>query len=168
MDFRMKSSSERGIPYHALADLRYEIRRFLHFSEQAARSAGIEPRQHQALLAIKGLPSGQVATVGCLAERLQIRPHTAVELASRLERKKLVRRSRNNADRRLVLLRLTPSGERLLWNLSQSHRAELSLAGPKLLHALETALKVARDFNGLEPASKRNRRSRRRKAFKCT
>lgn len=162
----MKNFSERGIPYQALADFRYEIRQFLHFSEQAARSAGIEPRQHQALLAIKGLPPGQDATVGRLAERLQIRPHTAVELASRLERKKLVRRSRNNADRRQVLLRLTPRGERLLWNLSQSHRAELSSAGPKLLHALEMALKLAGEFNGSEPASERNGRSRRRKAFK--
>jgi DNA-binding MarR family transcriptional regulator len=166
MGLRMKDSSERGIPYRALADFRYEIRRFLNFSEQAARAAGLKPRQHQALLAIKGLPTGQKATVGCLAERLQIRPHTAVELASRLERKKLIRRCRNNADRRQVLLQLTPGGERLLRCLSQTHRTELSSAGPKLLRALVTAVKLAGHVKGSAPAGWRNRPKRSKKSFK--
>ncbi|HYL68207.1 MAG TPA: MarR family winged helix-turn-helix transcriptional regulator [Candidatus Limnocylindria bacterium] len=155
----MKASSKRAIPYRALADFRYEIRRFLNFSEQAARAAGVEPQQHQALLAIKGLPLNREATVGHLAERLQIRPHTAVELAIRLERKKLIRRSRNSADRRQVFLRLTPRGERLLQNLSESHRAELSSAGPKLLCALETAVRLARNFRELSaPGTRKPRR----------
>jgi len=155
MYFKMKDSTERRIPYRALAELRYEIRRFLNFSAQAARAAGVEPQQHQALLAIKGLPPGREATVGFLAERLQVRPHTALELACRLERKKLVHRSRDNADRRQVLLRLTPRGERLLRNLSESHRAELASAGPKLLRALETGTKSAGDLRGSNTPSGR-------------
>src|ERR1700731_4491393 len=100
-----RPSRKRSIDYTALADFRYEIRRFLNFSETAARAAGIEPHQHQALLAIKGLPARQIATVGALAERLQIQHHSAVELTNRLESKGLIRRSRGQADRREVLLR---------------------------------------------------------------
>jgi DNA-binding MarR family transcriptional regulator len=161
----MKDTSERGIVYRALADFRYEIRRFLNFSERAARAAGVEPRQHQALLAIKGLPRGREATVGSLAERLQIRHHSAVELATRLERKKLIRRSRNNADRRQVLLHLTRRGERLLRNLSQSHRAELGSAGPKLLRALETAVRLAGNSRESNEAGAKKHRRRNRKTL---
>jgi len=132
--------SNRQIDYTALADFRYEIRRFLNFSERAARAAGIEPHQHQALLAIKGLRAGQAATVGVLAERLQVRHHTAVELTDRLEAKGLIRRLRGEADRREVLLELTLRGEKLLRELTLSHRAELQMAGPKLVAALECAI----------------------------
>src|ERR1700748_3682876 len=100
----MRQSKKRAIDYRSLADFRYEFRRFLNFSEQAAREAGIEPRQHQALLAIKGLIPNQKATVGALAERLQVQHHTAVELVNRLEKKELIRRSRNGVDRREGIL----------------------------------------------------------------
>ncbi|MGH9745745.1 MAG: MarR family transcriptional regulator [Candidatus Acidiferrales bacterium] len=139
----MASGAGQGIDYKALADFRYEIRRFLNFSEQAAREAGIEPHQHQALLALKGLPAGRAATVGVLAERLQIQHHSAVELVNRLERKRLIRRSRSGSDRREVLLWLTRRGERLLKDLTLSHRAELRSAGPTLLRALNAALAQA-------------------------
>lgn len=162
----MEDWSERDIPYLALADFRYEIRRFLSFSEQAARAAGVEPQQHQALLAIKGLPPAREATVGYLAERLQIWHHSAVELTSRLERKKLIRRLRNPADRREVLLSVTPRGERLLRSLSQSHRAELRSAGLKLLRALATAVKLAGDSRGAPVASGKERRGPSRKISK--
>src|ERR1700733_15701303 len=132
--------SRRSIDYVALADFRYEIRRFLNFSETAARAAGIEPQQHQALLAIKGLPAGQIATIGVLAERLRIQHHSAVELTNRLEAKGLIRRLRGEADRREVLLELTLRGEKLLRELTLSHRAELQTAGPKLVAALECAI----------------------------
>jgi DNA-binding MarR family transcriptional regulator len=122
--------------YAALAAFRYEIRRFLNFSENAARQAGIEPHQHQALLAIKGLPSNQKATIGVLAERLQIQHHSAVELSDRLEASGLIRRVRNKVDRREVLLRLTPKGEKILGRLSSSHKKELRVAGRQLLKAL--------------------------------
>ena len=132
----MALRNKQAIDYRSLADFRYEIRRFLNFSERAAREAGIEPHQHQALLAIKGLPIGQKATVGALAERLQVKHHTAVELVNRLQAKKLIRRSRSGADRREVFLELTGRGERILWRLTLVHCAELRSAGPKLLRAL--------------------------------
>jgi len=125
-----------GIDYHALAEFRYQIRRFLNFSERAAHSAGIEPQQHQALLVIKGLPSESKATVGALAERLMIRHHSAVELAGRLAAKRWIMRVRSPEDRREVLLRLTRRGEKLLENLSLVHRAELRNAGTRLIEAL--------------------------------
>ncbi len=126
----------RESEYKALADLRYEIRRFLSFSEKAARLARIEPQQHQALLAIKGLPDGLCPTVGVVAERLQIHHHSAVELSNRLESKGLIRREGGKRDRREVFLCLTPAGEKLLRTLSASHHEELQTAGPRLLKAL--------------------------------
>jgi DNA-binding MarR family transcriptional regulator len=132
--------SIRQSDYLALADFRHEIRRFLNFSEAAARKAGIEPHQHQALLAIKALPVGQLATIGFLAERLQIQHHSAVELADRLETKHLVRRYRGQLDRREVILELTRRGEELLRKLSLSHRDELRSAGPKLVEALNAVI----------------------------
>jgi DNA-binding MarR family transcriptional regulator len=135
------SLDKRGpIDYKALADLRYEIRRFLNFSDQAAARAGIEPHQHQALLAIKGHTSDQSVTVGMLAERLQIRHHSAVELVNRLEAKDLVCRVRSRVDRREVWLCLTGRGERLLKKLTLPHRAELRSAGPTLLRALSASI----------------------------
>jgi DNA-binding MarR family transcriptional regulator len=131
--------------YEALADFRHEIRLFLNFSERAARTAGLEPQQHQALLALKGLPRGMRATIGALAERLQIEPHSAVELVNRLERRGLIRRRRGTADRREVLVQLTARGERLLRKLSEPHHAELQSAGPRLLRALAVAMEHAGD-----------------------
>ena len=130
----------RNVGYRALADFRYEIRRFLNFSERAARAAGIEPQQHQALLAIKGLPPACKATVGVLAEQMQIRHHSAGELSSRLARKGWMRRSRSRRDGREVLLELTRRGENLLAKLSLSHREELRTAGPRLIAALQAAI----------------------------
>jgi DNA-binding MarR family transcriptional regulator len=152
--------------YRVLAEFRYEIRRFMNFSECAARKAGIEPHQHQALLVLKGLPAFQIATVGVLAERLQIRHHSAVALADRLESKGLIRRSRGQADRREILLGLTLRGEKLLRELTLSHRAELRMVGPKLVESLESV--VARQRRGRAPhtfpptsdASRRIRRNR--------
>jgi DNA-binding MarR family transcriptional regulator len=132
--------SIRQSDYLALANFRHEIRRFLNFSEAAARKAGVEPHQHQALLAIKALPVGQLATIGFLAERLQIQHHSAVELADRLETKHLVRRYRGQLDRREVILELTRRGEELLRKLSLSHRDELRSAGPKLVEALNAVI----------------------------
>lgn len=122
--------------YRALAEFRYELRRFLHFSERAARSAGLEPQQHQLLLAVKGMPRSGEATVGVLAERLQIEHHSAVELVDRMEVRGLVRRARADDDRRYVLVRLTSRGEALLPLLSVFHRAELRSVAPSLSRSL--------------------------------
>jgi len=144
----MQQESKYSLDYRALADFRYEIRRFLSFSEQAARDSGIEPQQHQALLAIKGLPPGRRATVGVLSERLQIQHHSAVELSVRLEAKGLIRRARSRRDRREVLLSLTRRGEQLLRELTLPHRAELRSAGPTLLRALDSAIHMDAYRNG--------------------
>src|SRR5262245_39450189 len=90
--------------YEALAEVRYQIRRFLNFSEAAARAAGIEPQQHQLLLAIKGLPAGMAPTIRACAERLQIQHHSAVELVNRTEQQGLVLRQPSAEDRRAVTL----------------------------------------------------------------
>jgi len=130
--------------YQSLAELRYQIRRFLHFSEESARKANIEPRQHQFLLALKGLPENMRPTIGILADRLQIRPHSAVELVNRLSKAGLVRRRRDRDDGREVLLETMPKGEAVLRNLSLHHRAELQTAGPALMAALQGVLKPAK------------------------
>ena len=122
--------------YQALAEFRHQIRRFLHFSEQAARAAGLEPRQHQLMLALKGLPPHVRPRIGELASRLQLEHHSTVELVNRLSEGGFVRRHRDAGDRREVLLSLTPHGERLLRLLSVHHKNELQVMGPKLIRAL--------------------------------
>jgi DNA-binding MarR family transcriptional regulator len=126
--------------YQALAEFRYQIRRFLHFSEQAARAAGIEPQQHQLLLALKGLPEGRQATIGELAERMQLQHHSTVELVNRLVERGFVRRYRDEEDQRRVLVSITSRGEEILRELSVEHRAELRSSGPDLAKALNALL----------------------------
>lgn len=154
----MTKHSGSNIDYHALADFRFEIRRFLHSSERIARAAGLEPQQHQALLAIKGLPAHRVATVGILAERLLVQHHSAVELVNRLQAKGLLRRARDADDRRSVLLTLTRRGEKLLKQLALTHRAELKTARSKLLQALTRV--VVRDVPSARTERTRNTASR--------
>jgi len=129
--------------FQALAELRYQIRRFLRFSEQAARSAGLEPHQHQLLLTLKGLPEGSRPRIGEVAERLQIRHHSAVELVNRLARKGYVRRKRGEQDHREVLLELTAKGEKVLGELSLHHRRELRTQGRTLVAALKRVVEHA-------------------------
>ena len=131
--------------YQALAEFRYQLRRFLRFSEQAARAAGLEPQQHQLLLALKGLPQEKKATIGALAERLQIAHHSAVELVDRLAERGLIQRNRGEADQRQVLLTLTSQGEEVLQKLALAHRAELRLADSALIQALNTLLTSTND-----------------------
>lgn len=136
----LKTAADKHVDYRALAEFRCEVRRFQNLSEQAARAAGIEPQQYQALLAIKGLPASSSATVGLLAERLQIQHHSAVELADRLEAHGLLKRIRNRKDRRQVLLRLTSRGEEILCQVALPHRADLRSSGLTLLRALQTVM----------------------------
>src|SRR5271170_6439003 len=126
--------------YESLAELRHQIRRFLNFSEQAARQAGLEPRQHQLMLTLKGLPAATRPRIGELAERLRIQHHSAVELVNRLAAGNYVRRHRSDEDRREVLLTLTSKGEKILRELSLHHKAELRMRGPALVAALKRAM----------------------------
>lgn len=122
--------------YRALAEVRYRVRRFLNFSEGCAREAGLEPQQHQLLLAIRGLPQGLDATVGCLADRLQIQHNSAVELVNRSAKRGLVRKRAGRRDRRQVLLEITSRGQRVLERLAVAHRTELRSVAPALVGAL--------------------------------
>jgi DNA-binding MarR family transcriptional regulator len=131
---------QEPIDYEALAEFRYQIRKFIRFSERAARDAGIEPQQHQLLLAVKGMPSDVAPSIGEIASRLQIVHHSAVELVDRLEEQGLVQRRRNPDDRRQVFLSLTQKGERVLRDLSVHHRRELAASGPELAGVLRKLL----------------------------
>jgi len=124
--------------YVTLASFRYALRCFLRFSEDAATEAGLSTQQHQALLAIRGFPGRDSITVGELAERLQVRHHSAVGLIDRLVSCQLVEREPNSEDRRSVLIRLTETGERTLETLTKAHREELRRTGPKLRGLLQT------------------------------
>lgn len=131
-----ESNDLKPTEYQALAEFRYQIRRFLRFSEEAAREAGIEPQHHQMMLAVKAMPHEEAVRIGELAERLQIRHHSAVELAGRLEEKGLIARSRDSEDRREVHVQLTPKGKRILRELSLYHRDELRSTAPELVRTL--------------------------------
>jgi DNA-binding MarR family transcriptional regulator len=127
--------------YEALAEFRFQIRKFLHFSEQAIKAAGLERGQYQLMLVIKGMPVGVRPRIRELANRMQIRHHSAVELINRLESRGYVRRERARDDRREVLLALTPRGERILENLARHHHNELRNAGPSLVAALRRLMR---------------------------
>lgn len=129
-------ASSRGLPvksftpltesdYRALAQFRHALRRFLRFSEEAARREGVTPSQHQLLLAIRGFAGTVPPSIADLAEQLQLRHHSTVELVDRAESSGLVRRRTDRADLRRQLLSLTAKGARILDRLSQEHRDEL-------------------------------------------
>jgi len=116
--------------FEALARFRYQLRRFLRFSEEATREKGVTPLQYQLMLQIKGFPGREWATVSELAERLQAKHHGVVALISRSEKAGLVTRNLSRSDMRLVEVQLTKKGERCLEQLARLHRAEhLSLEG---------------------------------------
>lgn len=141
---RAAAGGAREVDYVALAELRHQIRSFLTFSEAEARGAGIEPQQHQLLLAIKGLPEKMRPTISVLAGRLLLKHHTVVGLADRLVAAQLALRERNPDDRREIWLEITPRGEQLLRKLSLAHQVELEASGPALVKALERTLRRVR------------------------
>lgn len=127
--------------YRALAEFRYELRKFIHFSEQTARSAGIEPQQQQLLLVIKGMPEGKLPTISYIAERLRLQHHSTVELVDRLEERELVKRHRDEMDQRRVLIQITQQGEEVLQELSLHNLEELLMAAPSLVRSLNALIK---------------------------
>ena len=146
--------------FQAMAELRYQIRRFLRFSENAARQAGIEPQQHQLLLAVRGLPDGVRPTISALAERMQLQHHSTVELIDRLADRGLLCRLRATDDRRQVLVKLTQEGEEFLKTLSLHHLQELQSVGPRFVSILQGLIQSA---NETEPNATTKRPSRPRK-----
>ena len=143
--------------YRSLAEIRYQIRCFLRFSERAARSAGIEPQQHQLLLACKGLPKGSRPTIGTLAARLCVQHHTTVALVDNLVALGLVERVRGSADRREVLVEITVRGEAALRKLSALHREQLRRVAPALIHALGDIRENSSDKGANQASAARTR-----------
>src|SRR5579872_3458985 len=146
------SRSTSTAEYIALAQFRFLIRRYLNNAEKAARSVGLEPQQYMGLLALRGLPDNQEPTIRCLAERLQIQHHGAVELVDRMEKRGLFRRERSKRDRRHVIVHVTAHGETLLSRLVRHRITELRVVAPALTRALRSVLSAA------SPSKARNRR----------
>lgn len=122
----MKSASPLSKKqFEALSEFRYQLRRFLRFSEDAAKAEGVMPLQYQVLLHIRGFPGREWATVGELAERLQMQHHGTVALLTRCEEAGLIRRKKSETDRREVEVHLSPLGKKSLERLASLHAAEL-------------------------------------------
>jgi DNA-binding MarR family transcriptional regulator len=122
--------------YRALAEFRYQVRRFLRHMEEHNRKLGIQPQQYQLVLAVQGLPDSQAPTIGRLAERMQLNHNSMVELVDRCERRGLLRRVRGISDRRQVTLSVTAEGRALLRQLGNAARQELSKSGPALVDSV--------------------------------
>ncbi len=129
--------------YEALAGFRSALRRFLAGSESISREAGVTPPQYQAMLAIKTRPGATMAMKE-LAEQLLLTHHAAVQMVDRLAKAGLASREASTADRRLVLLKLTPKGEALLDDLAARHREIVLRQEPALSAALKDLRKLAR------------------------
>jgi DNA-binding MarR family transcriptional regulator len=147
--------------YRALAELRYRIRHFLREGDAVARQAGLEPQQYLLLLAIRGLPETETATVRTLADRLALKHHSTVELIDRLESHGYVRRTRGRDDRRNVLVSLLPRGEKVLEEVARHRINELRSYGHALARAINRLLKRAEKSRKTErPAGTSKRESR--------
>jgi DNA-binding MarR family transcriptional regulator len=118
--------------FEALARFRFSIRRYLRFSEVTVRRFGLTPQQYQVLLAVKGFPGRDWATIRELADRLQLRHHSMVELVTRVQRLHLVQRTAHPTDGRAVCISLTAEGEAMIARLVHLHREELRRVGPTL------------------------------------
>jgi len=143
--------------YRGLAELRYRIRRFLQEGDDTARQAQLEPQHYLLLLAIRGLPEGQEATIRTLAERLSLRHHSTVELVDRMEGHGYVKRSRGREDRRQVLVSLQPKGEKLLEHVVQQRIIELRANGRALVDAISGLLEKRPETKA--PSGNRARRT---------
>jgi len=133
---RQRTSAASQVNYATLAELRYHIRRFLRLREVAARGAGIEPQHYLLLLQVKGLAGTRSPTIGVLADRLQLRHHSVVELVDRLVARGMVARRRGRPDRREVVVSLRPKGEAVLRKLALYSLSELRTEGPALVSTL--------------------------------
>ncbi len=130
--------------YRSLAEFRYHLRKFLHASEVRVLQDGLEPQQHQLLLAIKGLSvTGEDTSIAVLAQRLLLKHHSVVGLVDRLEEKGFVRRCRDEHDRRRVEVQLTDLGEATIAKLTAFHQRELNVLAPELIELLQSVIDTA-------------------------
>jgi len=119
-----------------LADFRFELRRFLHFSESAAHAAGLQPQQQQLLLQVAGAPDNAVVTIAYAAARLGLKHNSTVELVDRSEREGLLERVADDQDGRRTILRVTRKGREVLHRLAGDHARELNEMAPRLVRSL--------------------------------
>ena len=136
----MSISGPDASVFHDLAEFRHQLRMFLLLSEQAAHAAGLQPQQHQLLLAVAGAPPDVSPSIAYAAERLGLKHNTVVELADRCEQEKLLVRVQDAQDGRRVCLKITAHGKKVLDRLSRAHLQELDTRGPKLIAALRRVL----------------------------
>ena len=133
----------KQVEFGALAEFRYQIRRFLRASEDAARAAGVEPQHHQLLLALKGAPAHSRTSVAWLAERLQLNHNSVVGLLNRLAAHDFISRRRDPDDHRRVLTDITPAGDEILHDLSLFHQQELRSRAPDMIKAITAVVRNA-------------------------
>jgi DNA-binding MarR family transcriptional regulator len=119
-----------------LAEFRFELRKFLQFSENASTAAGLQPQQHQLLLQVAGAADGTPVTIAYAASRLGLKHNSTVELVDRSEREDLIERTIDKDDKRRAILRLTRKGRQVLHKLSGDHARELNEMAPTLVRAL--------------------------------
>ncbi len=131
------SADDSNVLLRNLADFRFALRQFLHFSECAALAAGLQPQQHQLLLQVAGAPEGTAVTIAYAAERLGLKHNSTVELVNRSEREGLLLRVVDTSDRRRAILRVTRKGNQVLGRLSSDHARELNELAPRLSEALK-------------------------------
>ena len=148
-DVRMatkQSSVDPSSLVESLAEFRFELRKFLHFSEEAASAAGLQPQQHQLLLQVAGAREGTAVTIAYASKRLRLRHNSVVELVNRSVREGLLVRVQDTEDLRQVLLQITPKGKKLLRALSIAHARELTVLAPKLASDLQRISSFQRKY----------------------
>jgi DNA-binding MarR family transcriptional regulator len=133
-----------------LAEFRFELRRFLQFSEAASLGAGLQPQQHQLLLQVAGAAEGTAVTIAYAASRLGLKHNSTVELADRSEREELIERTTDRDDKRRAILRLTRKGRQVLQKLSGDHARELNEMAPRLVRTLRRLQVHSRASLGVE------------------
>jgi DNA-binding MarR family transcriptional regulator len=133
---RQKTEWVKPAKLAELAEFRYQLRRFLNFSEVASEEVGISAQQYQLLQVIAAVPSGQECSISYIAGRMVVRHHSAVELVDRAEKADLVRRVADESDHRRSLVEITPKGMEVVSQLVAKHLTEVETAGPELLWTL--------------------------------
>lgn len=131
------AESDSDLFLETLAEFRYQLRRFLLFSESAALDAGLQPQQHQLLLQVVGTPENTAVTISYAAERLGLKHNSTVELVDRSEREGLLERTADMNDKRRAILRVTRKGRLVLGRLAGDHAKELIELAPRLTKALK-------------------------------
>lgn len=147
--------------YKALAEFRYQLRRFVRAMEEKVREAGLNPQQYQLLLAIRGLPAGMTPTITVLADRMQLNHNSMVEMVDRCEERGLIRRTRSGNDRRRVTLSITAEGGEHLRRLASASRQELRDMGPVLVDSLVHLIGPRRNSAPVERGNRSKRNTKR-------